>query len=279
MINKFDSQYIMKKIIFNASMPRSGSELLQVLLHQNPKIYGSATSPLLEYQYAARNNIELAEVKSQDPVLMQHAFISMCAGMAQAYYAPITNRPIVCDKNRGWTHYREWVEQWNPNSKMICMVRDLRATVASMEKIHRQTRHLPNNVDNPATLQNMTVAQRAQHWLTSQPIGLALLRTLDSFQRNEAKHILFVRYEDLCAEPQKTMDSIYEYIGEGKFVHDFVNIKKEVEEDDSHFGPYGRHKVEGPLRPAGRDYIDILGKELCAAIRKEYEWFFEAFNY
>ena len=71
-----------KKFIFNASIPRSGSELIQVLLSQNPKIYGSATSPLLEYQFGARQNYDLPEVKSQDPQLMFDAFINMCEQMA-----------------------------------------------------------------------------------------------------------------------------------------------------------------------------------------------------
>lgn len=57
----------MQRLFFNSSMPRSGSELLQVILHQNPLIYASSTSPLLEYQFGARNNYNLPEVMSQEP--------------------------------------------------------------------------------------------------------------------------------------------------------------------------------------------------------------------
>jgi len=269
----------MEKLIFNTSMPRSGSELLQVILHQNPNIYGSATSPLLEYQFAARGNYNLPEVKSQDPELMLKGFINMCKGMADSYYAPITNRPIVCDKNRGWSHYYEWVDQWNPNPKMICMVRDLRASIASMEKVYRKTRHLPVGTDNPVNLTNMTTGQRIQHWLNTQPIGLALLRTADSFQRGIDKKILFVRYEDLCMAPQETMNKVYEYIGIDPFTHDFNNLKKEVFEDDSHFGVYGNHQVATSLKAVKPDYNDVLGKDLANMIRNDHTWFFNAFGY
>lgn len=260
-------------------MPRSGSEVFQAILHQNPKIYGSTTSPLLEYQFAARSNYELAEVLSQDPKLMQSAFINMCAGMAESYYKPITDRPIVCDKNRGWAHYYEWVAQWNKDPKMICLVRDLRAVVASMEKVYRKNRHRPTGPDNPAQLQNMTVDQRTHYWLNTQPVGLALSRTLDLFQRKVADKMLFVKYEDLCANPQETMDKVYSYIGEEKFTHDFNNIKKEVAEDDSYFGVYGSHKVAPKLEEVKRDYTEVLGKPVCVNIRKSFEWYFEAFGY
>ena len=268
------------KLLFNTSMPRSGSELLQVLLHQNPRIYGSATSPLLEYQFAARGNYDLAEVRSQDPALMQRAFVSMCAGMAESYYAALTDRPVVLDKNRGWAHYYEWVEQWCPRPKMICMVRDLRSIVASMERIYRANQHRDTGPDHPAQLANMTVAQRAQHWLNSQPIGLALARTLDCFQRGVAKQMLFVRYEDLCAAPRETLERVYAFIGEEPFAHDFVCIKKEVQEDDSHYGVYGQHTIAPSLRAATPgDWRDVLPDKVAAGIRAGTPWYFETFNY
>lgn len=268
------------KFIFNASMPRAGSELLQVILHQNSHIYGSTTSPLLEYQYAARGNYDLAEVKSQNPALMQKAFIAMCGAMANGYYSELTDRPVVCDKNRGWSHYYEWVDQWYPQPKMICMVRDLRSIVGSMERRYRDNRHRPEGPDNPAQLQGMTVEQRAAHWLNSAPVGLALQRTLDCFQRDVAKHMLFVRYEDLCADPSSAMRRIYEHIGEDYFEHDFNNIQKEVEEDDSHFGVYGQHTVRPVLTPVlPSDWKDVLPAPIAANVRATAKWYHDAFSY
>lgn len=268
------------RLIFNTSMPRSGSELLQVALHQNPRIYGSATSPLLEYQFAARGNYELPEVKSQDPVLMQKAFLAACKGMAEGYYSALTERPIVCDKNRGWAHYYEWAEQWCPEPKMICMVRDLRSVIASMEKAYRKNRHAPTGPDNPAQLQGMTVGQRTQHWLNSQPIGLALQRTLDCFQRDVAKKMLFVRYEDFTRNPQGEMERIYDFIGEPAFTHDFNNLKKEVYEDDSHFGIFGNHHVAPKVTPAKpKDWEPTIPADVAAAIRHGNAWYFDAFGY
>ena len=268
------------KLIFNASMPRSGSELLQVALHQNPRIYGSVTSPLLEYQYAMRGNYELPEVKSQDPVLMQKAFLAACKGTAEGYYSELTDRPIACDKNRGWSHYYEWVSQWNPNPKMICMVRDPRSMIASMERAYRKNRHTNSGPDNPAKIEGMTVGQRAQHWLVSQPIGLAMQRTIDCFQRGVAKDMLFIRYEDFTRAPDAEMKRLYDFIGEAYFQHDFKNLVKQVHEDDSHFGVYGNHDVKPVMTPAKpRDWEDVLTPDIAKAVRQFASQYAELFGY
>jgi len=270
----------MQKILFNSSMPRSGSELIQVILHQNPRIYGSSTSPLLEYQFGARANYDLPEVKSQNPQLMYDAFLSMCKGMSNSYYSSITDRPVVIDKNRGWAHYYEWVEQWSPNPKMICMVRDIRSILASMERIYRKNRHNPQGIDNPTQIANMTVEQRMNHWLNTQPVGLALQRTMDIFQRGLGDKVLFVRFEDLTSDPHGTMNRIYNYIDEESFDHDFNNITKEVEEDDSHFGIFGRHSIKSKIESqSSTPWEDVLTPEIAEAIRKGNQWYFNTFNY
>lgn len=270
----------MDKLIYNSSFPRAGSELIQCILHQNPKIYGSTTSPLLEYQFAARGNRALPEVLSQNPVIMDKAFNSMCLSMAHGYYKPITNRPIVVDKNRGWMHYYEWVNKWSPDPKIICMVRDLRDIVASMEKVYRKTRDQPVNTDNPSNLRNMTVEDRVGYWLNSHPIGLSLQRTLDVFQRGLGENILFIRYEDLCNNPQETLNLIYRYIEEEPFIHDFKNIKKEVFEDDIHFGVYGNHSVQKELVGSKTDgWKEVFSDRIGNMIKESNPWYFKTFNY
>lgn len=270
----------MEKIVFNSSLPRSGSELLQVILHQNPRIYGSSTSPLLEYQFGARQNYNLPEVQSQNSELMKDAFIAVCKGIADSYYSTVTDKPVVIDKNRGWAHYWEWVDQWNSEPKMICMIRDLRSIVASLERIYRANRHNPQGIDNPQKIENMTVEQRAQFWLNTQPLGLALQRTLDIFQRKLDGKILFIKYEDLCSQPDEVMKRVYEYIGEDYFKHDFDNIVKDVEEDDRFFGIFGKHNIKPKLvKTKEYDWQDVLNPPIADAIKESNQWFYKIFNY
>ncbi len=267
-------------IIFNSSMPRAGSELIQVLLHQNPRIYGSTTSPLLEYQFAARGNYDLPEVRSQEPKGQYEAFNSMCRSMAEGYYEAITDRPIICDKNRGWAHYYEWVGQWNPDPKIICCVRDIRSIIASMERVYRANRHRPSGVDNPAQLEGMTLHQRVDYWLSGQPIGLALQRTQDTFLRGHGLKVHWVRYEDLCASPQEELDKVYDFIGEASIEHNFTNIQKTIPEDDTVFGIFGSHKVGSAIRPVKPgDWSDVLPKDVADLIAQKCSWYQNTFNY
>lgn len=269
-----------KKLCFNTSMPRSGSELLQVILSQNPKIYASTTSPLLEYQFAARNILNMPEVKSQNSKLMEKAFINMCGAMARSYYTPITDCSVVIDKNRGWCHYYEWVEQWNPNPKMFCIVRDLRSVLASMERIYRKNRHSPESIDVPLKLQNMTTIQRIDFWLGSPPIGIALNKTLDVFQRRINDKMYFIKYEELLQKPQETLNGLYEYLEEEPYKHDFDNIVKTVEEDHAHFGIFGNHDVRkklGAYKP--NDWSDIYNNDVSKSIFEKNKWYFDVFKY
>ena len=130
-----------KEFIFNSSMPRSGSELLQVLLHQNPEIYGSPTSPLLGFCEGIKNHMEMSEVKSQPSELMRQAMLSSCRSTMDGFYEPITDRQTICDKSRGWMISYEWLTNiMGETPNMICMVRDLRAVIVSQELIWRNGR-------------------------------------------------------------------------------------------------------------------------------------------
>lgn len=261
-------------------MPYSGSELLQVLLHQNPRIYGSVTSPMFEYQFAARANTNLPEVKAQNTELMEKAFDGTCRGIADGYYGAITDRPVVVDKNRGWSAYYNWVARWNPDPKIICMVRDLRSVVASAERKHQKNKHNPEGVENNKELKNLTVGQRVGFFLNSFPIGLALGRVADDHQTGVSKNILYVKYEDLCNLPAETMAGIYEFIGEKPFDHDFDKIVKEVEEDDSHFGIFGRHTVKEKIIPSkSNSWSDVLPPEIANTIKENNKWYFDTFEY
>jgi len=263
------------KLFFNSSMPRSGSELLQVLLHQNPDIYASPTSPLLEYQFGARSNYELSEVRSQPPEMMRKAFMSMCKGMSESYYESITDRPNVIDKNRGWLYYYNWVDKWYPQPKMVCMVRDIRDTLCSMERVFQDNRHRPIGPDNPAEMQNITFQQRCNYWLNSQPIGLALQRLYEATENQLP--ILYIRYEDLVENPQNELNRWYDFTELEIFQHNFENVEKLVQEDSSVFGPYGDHTIKPVVKPPEKTWRDILTVTLSEGIVNNNKWFYELF--
>jgi len=224
----------------NSSLPRSGSELMQALLAQHPEVYASATSPLLEYQFAAHGNFTMAEVKSQEPKGMHNAFVNFCRYGTRGYYEALTDKPTVVDKSRGWIQYAENLWAMYPDAKIIAMVRDPEDIVKSLERIyqefngHPETRHLPN-----------TAAQRRAFWLhpDSKPLGLALTRFKERRAKGNDSRIAYVDYNALCSNPVDMMQNVFAHLELESYTIDPEHVVKAVAEDDSHFGIFGRHKL------------------------------------
>ena len=268
----------MKKIIFNSSMPRSGSELLQVILNQNPNIYGSATSPLFDYINNIRLCQENAEVKSQPKNMMYKSFLSTSLHAMVGYYKPITNKPVVCDKSRSWMWQYDLLSKIMKRKPiMLCMVRDLRDIFVSMEMNWRKNRHLPIGPDNAIELTNMTIEERVAFWSQNHPVGFSTKRLLDAGEQNLLEDVFFIRYENFTRHPDEIMKEVYEYIKEPYYQHDFNNIVKTVEEDHSWHGPYGNHDVNLQLKPSESKYKEILGDAISNKIVKGHKWYFKRF--
>ena len=268
----------MKNYIFNSSMPRSGSELLQVILHQNPSIYGSPTSPLCEYITSIKSCQLNSEVRSQPDELMKQSLFSTCKYAIQGYYEPITNRPIACDKSRQWMwNYDLLKNSLGQTPKMICMIRDLRDIFVSMEMNWRKNRHLPIGPDNPATLEGMMIDERIAMWSHDQPVGYSAKRLHDAGTHGYLNDIFILKYEDLTRFPDQCMQKMYEYLELPYFQHDFNNIVKEVDEDHKWHGPYGNHDVKQELTPSVSRYNEIFSPELNEQIIGGHEWYFKKF--
>lgn len=270
-----------QKIFYHSSMPRAGSTLLQNIMAQNPNFYCSPTSGLLELIYGARKNYtDCPEFKAQNKDEMKKAFLNFCKSAMAGYYNSITDKPYILDKSRGWgVHYNFLKLIHGENPKVICMVRDLREVITSMEKKYRQNADKHPDIVNRGDLTGTTLFKRTNIWLTSPPIGLALDR-ISEILNDKTIQVLFIRYEDLLTNPINVIADVYKYLEVDPYVHDFNNITQVTVEDDNIYGIYGDHKIkEGPLSVLKNDYPVILGNEISEYIKKQYKWYFEVFGY
>ena len=152
---------MMKKILFNSSLPRAGSTLLQNLISDNPEIYCTPTSGLSEYILTAKNvHSNSQAVKAQDKEAMEKAFLGFCRAGMQGYFNNITPKQIILDKSRDWGVNYRLLEMITTEPKIVCMVRDLRAVYASMEKNFRKNPHRENHIQNPVNLVGTTLRKR-----------------------------------------------------------------------------------------------------------------------
>lgn len=270
----------MEKLFFQSSLPRAGSTLLQNILAQNPDIYATPTSGVLELVFAARGNYtESPEFIAQDPELMRKGFISFCRGGMDSYYNAITDKKYVIDKSRGWGIHYDFLNLIYPEPKIVVMVRDLRDVFCSMEKNYRKNPDKANSILNWANMSGTTVPKRIDIWAQSQPVGLAIERLNELFRLGIDSKVLFVRFEDLCLYPETEMTRIYQYLDIPYYAHDFDNIQQVTKEDDEVYGVFGDHEIRTKLEPVQSKAKQILGKDVNDWIWNAYPWFFQQFRY
>lgn len=270
----------MEKLFYQSSLPRAGSTLLQNILAQNPDIYATPTSGMLELLYGARANYTNgAEFKAQDSELMKKAFLSFCKEGMRGYYESITDKKYVIDKSRGWSIHYDFINMIYPNPKMVCMVRDLRDIFCSMEKNFRKNPEKASPLIDWSKNQGTTIPKRIDIWANGVPVGMALERLSELYRLGYDKHILFIKYEDLCLYPETEMSRIYNYLEIPYFQHDFDNIEQVTKEDDEVYGVFGDHNIRTKLEPLQSQAKKILGGDVCDWIYNNYKWFYEKFNY
>jgi sulfotransferase len=272
----------MKNIFFNSSMPRSMSTLLQCILNQNPAICATPTDPVLEYLFAARNNYtRTPEAKAMGADLALKTWRGFCFGGLHGYANSYTDRPNLCIKTRGGSIHYRWFEAFmGRKPKMICMVRDLRAIVSSMEKIHRKSTEKSSDIMNHAEMKGTNTAKRAGIWLNSPPVGLALERLQQCFLEGIHKELLILRAEDLTSMPDATLKKIYNYLEIPFFQHDFDNVEQSVKEDDSVYAlSADLHTIRSKVSPLKNDAIQILGQAVCDQIDNNHAWYQKMFGY
>jgi len=271
-----------KQIFFQSSMPRSGSTMFQNIIGQNPDFYVTPTSGVLELVFAARGNYSSSpEFKAQDSALMQKGFSAFCKAGIEGYFEAITDRPYVMDKSRGWGVYKPFLDSFYPNAKVVCIVRDLRSVVASYEKIYRKNQHKADPIRDDASGRGTTVHKRVDEWMMpSNTIGRAVERIFEVIRQGYDNEILFIKYEDLCLYPERTMSEVYQYLGIAEYAHDFDNIEQITTEDDEVYGlSNDLHVIKPKLQLPTPDYKQVLGDDICKWLMNTYEWYFKKFNY
>jgi len=271
---------MVQKIFFNASMPRSGSTLLQNVMMQNPEIYSTPTSGMIEFLLQTRSIYTSGDsFRAQDQVIMEKGFKNFCKTGLYGFYDGITDRPYVMEKSRGWLGSYNFLNFFESEVKMICMVRDLRGIFASMEKNYRKNSHKDPMIVNLAELKNMTTKSRIDHFSIVPPIGPSLEWLSEAIHQGYDKKILFIRFEDFSKDPEEEIKKIYEYLEIPYFSHDFNNVQQLTHENDIIHGIFGDHKIQPVVKPIPSDFMSILGREECIRIKSHYDWYFKRFNY
>lgn len=269
-----------QKLFFQSSLPRAGSTLLQNLLGQNPDLYPTPTSGMIDLVLGARIGYnENKEAEAGDKDLWKRGFYNFCREGLRGYVEGMTDKPYILDKNRAWGSYYRLLNEIYPNPKILFMVRDLRSVFTSMEKKFRENPDYDDGLLNNRTLANITTHQRVETWAGTHPIGYAVTKLHQSILDRTAQNFLFIKYEELCTNPKPQLQSIYRFLEIPYFEHNFNYIPQVTFEDDSVHGVYGDHIIRNKLELLPEDYKEILGEYTCEWIYNNYKWYYDIFGY
>jgi len=217
----------MKKLFFLCGLPRSGSTWLNSILNQNPDIFVTPQSPLVELlwrQYSMWQEYAFAEDFANDAVLgMKSSYLK---GSAKLFYENLTDSRIVIDNKRGWQNLGNiemYEDIWGERPKIICPVRNIEEIAASFTSLFQRNNKM---------------------WKDSGMFDVLMFCRNNMKTTYESKYrdcLFFVEYEDLVKDAKNTLEGIYKFIGEPSFEHKL----EEIEVDESYLRVESMHDLFG----------------------------------
>ncbi|MBP7370662.1 MAG: sulfotransferase [Arenimonas sp.] len=248
-----------------AGLPRSGSTLLSSILSQNPNIHAGPSSPIAACMYSVDHLLQKDELYKAYPKPEQAKL--MISNLMSQYYSDI-DKPVVIDKNRAWPAHVPLIENnLQQKAKIICPVRDIDEILASMIAMLRRNSMRANSVrsnfiDEPLIKQNIPINDENRCHYIAGPNGIlgnSLRSIVDGARAGFLDRLLFVEYKALMAEPEQTIQSIYEFLGEPSFKHDFNNIENTNQERDLDiYGLEDMHTVRKAVKATAPNPKDVL---------------------
>ena len=261
-----------------SGLPRSGSTLLSALLYQNPRIHTEPASPVLNFLERIENELPKSEAYGAFP--KPDCVIRTIQSLFPSYYFT-TDRPIIVDKNRGWSDKIESIERFLMNkAKIIYPVRDLDEITASFLKIthnapfdHKSGRL--NFLDNTLVRLGMPINDESRcNFLLSDDgmVGQCMVSLANAFNRGYRDRFLFIEYNDLVKSPQDQLNRVYDFIEEPQYTHNFTNIHNPHREKDHIFAAPSLHQVHSSLTPSTTDPKSLLPDSVYTSLQGKEMW-------
>lgn len=261
-------------------LPRSGSTLFCNILNQNPRFFASSTSNLI---YIANSiitswssSVEMKNLLGIEKGKTEKRMQDSLRQFVEGWYG-VEHKDVIFDKSRGWTLNYLMLQNLFPDSKLLVLVRDIRNVFSSIEKQYRKNPLL----DDTPTSVGKTVYHRADHMFSPEGIiGSSIVGVEDLIRRRKSQNILFVFYEELSINPEKSMKQVYDFIGEGYFAHDFDNIVNTAIDPDSFYLNKFPHEGSGKILPTDVDeWKNFFSADLATTIMERFPLYNSFFGY
>jgi len=244
----------MQRIQFLSGLPRSGSTLALQVLGQNPMFHPTPTSGLINFVMSSKKSWKQNnEFSAQGLETIEPRIHTAFKGMIEGFYEEeLGEGKIVWEKSRGWMCYIEYLKEifQDPDIKIVCMIRDIRAILASFERLYRSRNLSYPEFPDADFVESQTVEGRANILLRKDGVvGLPITRLQDALRRHP-DNIVLVSYQGLLNDPKGVFNYLHEHLELPSYDYDFNNVKQVTNELDVYHGYKGLHDIkEGPITP------------------------------
>ena len=258
-----------------AGLPRSGSTLLSSILNQNPRFYSGPSSPVLGAMFAVEQNFIGNELYTGYPKPDQ---VREIIGSIPHHFYSDVDKPVVFDKNRAWTARVPYIEGYiGQQAKILVPVRRVDEILTSiLTMVHRnpfqEGQERVNFVDEQLIKTNTPINDynRCMYLLNDGGIVYESLNAIMmGFQQNVRDKMHFVDYNDLVDNPEKTMEDIYDFLGEEHYDHDFDSVSNIHRENDLNtYGLGDMHYVRSQVKKTAPPPASVLPPEILDLYNK-----------
>ena len=268
-----------KTFYFMAGLPRAGSTVLGSLLNQNPRFYVSPSSPVLPTMFTVEDHLRNSELFHSYPKPQQANQI--ISSIPYQFYSDIEN-PVVIDKNRAWPARVHYIEGYfGQKAKIICPVRDIDEILTSMITMIRRNPYQEgqsriNFIDEQLVKLNIPISDDNRCEYIAGPngiLGQSLNAIVEGVKQGFLDRLHFVEYKNLIANPQETLQDIYNFLEEDFYEHSFDNLKNQSREQDLHtYGLKDMHEVRQELKSTSPEPSTILSSSVLQKCKGTDIW-------
>jgi sulfotransferase len=248
----------MKTLFFLSGLARSGSTLLGSLLSQHPEIHTTPTSPLADLLCVLDKAFDMSDIQYtyDKPKVQYNTYNAILSN----FYNHIPKKYIL-DKHRGWPRNVLSTEKFLDNEvKIVATYRPIPEVLTSFITLIDKDEN--NFIDDRLKNDNLpiTTDNRLEYlWrFYTSDVYESLIYGL----RHHREKIHLVEYNNLIKDPEKELNSIYEFLNIEPHKHDFSNILNTcAEEKDNEWGLKNLHKIRPKLERKSRSPKEVIGEE------------------
>jgi sulfotransferase len=256
----WDASVQKKTYFFLSGLPRAGTTLLGAILEQNPDIYVGVTSPVLEFLLSFDNTFNFNKTYHAFP--KEDFKVRTVSRIPDDWYSDV-DKPIIIDKNHGWTGAMSYAKLLSGNIKIICTVRSILEILSSWILLNRKSSDSFIDKDLKRFNLSLTDDNRCELLMKEEYGNVEqALYSLKSGFTNHSNFLHLIEYDDLINDTKNTINGIYNFLELPTYKHKYDNIGHINQENDMIYGMPEMHNVKSTISRSENNPLDILSDNI-----------------